>query len=108
MSNIPNFMQNALAGYVMPDEIDDYVEEWHDSNSTQDLHEFLGMGFEEYSLWVSHPDFIDLILACRRNSRPLLEAVNDNVHSKERLAARADDARKLTALQHWIAAQPDR
>lgn len=36
------------------DEIDDFVEKWHeDENTTQELHEYLGMSWEEYSAWVT-------------------------------------------------------
>lgn len=108
MSNSPSFMHMALRGQVMSDEIEDFIEEWHDSDSAVELHEYLGMTWDEYSLWVSEPDFIDLIIAARWHETPLVEAVNDNLRSAERLAARADDAGKLSALKRWIAAQPDR
>ena len=108
MSERPTFMQMALRGDVMSDEIEDFVGFWHNSDSTDDLHDYLGMSWEEYSLWVSDPDYIDLIIAARRNKLPLLKAINDNLRSPERLAARADDAGKLAALRRWIAAQPDR
>lgn len=108
MSNTPSFMQLALHGDVMSDEIEDFVEIWHESEIGVEIFEFLGMSWEEYSLWVSHPDYIDLIIAARRNEMPILEAVNDNLRSTDRLAARADDAGKLAALKRWIAAQPDR
>lgn len=108
MSETPNFMQMALRGDVMSDEIEDFVEEWHGSDSNVEVYEYLGLTWEEYSLWVSHPDYIDLVIAARRSDKPILEAVNDNLRSTERLAARADDAGKLTALRRWIAAQLDR
>jgi hypothetical protein len=101
-------MQMALRGEVMSDEVEDFAERWHNSPSDIEIYEYLGMTWEEYSLWVSHPDYIDLIIAARRNERPILEAVNDNLRYSERLAARADDAGKLAALRRWIAAQPDR
>lgn len=108
MSNARSFMQMALRGDVMSDEVGDFVEKWHNSPSGIEIYEYLGMTWEEYSLWVSNPDYIDLIIAARRNERPILEAVNDNLRSSERLAARADDAGKLAAVRRWIAAQPDR
>ena len=108
MSKTHTFMQLALQGYVMSDEIEDFVSRWHDSDSDQDLHDFLGLTFDEYSLWVSEPDYIDIIIGARHSGTPLVEAVNDNLRSEERLAARADDAGKVAALKRWIAAQPDR
>ena len=42
--------------YELQDEIDDFVEKWHeDENATQELHEYLGMSWEEYSVWAAKP-----------------------------------------------------
>lgn len=103
-----SFMTLALNGQVLADEIEDFLEAWHASDSPGDAHEFLGMTFEEYSLWASDPDAIDLILSARHFHKPLREAVNDNLQAQERIAARADEAGKLAILSRWIAAQPDR
>ncbi len=103
-----SFMSLALSGRVLSDEIEDFIEEWHESDSTEEVHEFLGMTFEEYSLWVADPDSIDVILKARHTDRPLKEAVNDNLRIQERIAARSDEAGKLAILSRWIAAQSDR
>lgn len=93
---------------MLADEIEDFVDAWHDSDSEQEIYEYLGMTFEEYSLWVADPDSIDIILTARHEDKPLKEAVNDNLRSQERIAARSDEAGKLSTLTRWIAAQPDR
>lgn len=103
-----SFLSLALRGEVLSDEIEDFVEAWHESDSLMDIHDYLGMTFDEYSLWVSDPDAIDTILAARHMHKPLKEAVNDNIRIQERIAARSDEARKLVTLTRWIAAQPDR
>lgn len=104
----PTFMSLALDGSVLSDEIESFVEAWHQSDSTLEVFEYLGMSFEEYSLWVSDPEAIDTILIARYSDRPLREAVNDNLRVQERIAARSDEAGKLAVLTRWIAAQPDR
>ena len=108
MSDDPTFIELAIDGAIMCDEIDDYVEAWHSSESELELHDFLGLSWQEYSLWVSHPDYIYVIIQARLDHQPVLEAVNDNIRSEQRLAARADEVRKLALLQKWIEAQPDR
>lgn len=102
------FIQLALRGEVLSDEIDDFVEAWHLSDTDEEMHIFLGMSFEEYSLWASDPDAIELILSARHSDIPLRVAVNDNIQAQERIAARADEAGKLAILQKWIEAQSDR
>lgn len=108
MSDNPSFLELACDGYVLPREIEDYVDSWHESDSEQELHDFLGMRWDEYTLWVAHPENINIIIAARLENRPVLEAVNDNLRSEYRLAARTDDVGKLAILERWIAAQRDR
>ena len=103
-----SFMSLAMNGHILSDEIEDFVEIWHVSDSDQEIYDFLGMTFEEYSLWASDPNTIDVILSARHVGIPLKEAVNDNLRAQERIAARADEAGKLAILSRWIAAQPDR
>lgn len=107
MSDEP-FMSLALNGIVLPDEIEDYIEAWHESDSKDEVYDYLGMDFAEYSLWVSDPDAINIIISARHSGIPLRKAVNDNLRSAERIAARADEARKLSILARWIESQPDR
>lgn len=107
MSERP-FMDLVLRGEILVDEIDDFVERWHNSDSNDDLHNYLGMSFEEYSLWASDAEAIFTIITARRRGMSLKEAVNDNLQSQARVAARADETGKLGILQQWIDAQPDR
>lgn len=108
MSEKADFMSLALNGQVLIDEIDDFVDAWHDGDSDLELSEFLGMTLEEYSLWASDGSMIDLILLARKNAISIKKAVNDNIAASNRLAARAGDARRIARLQKWIDAQPDR
>lgn len=107
MSDV-TFMALVLEGRILSDEIEEFLEAWHDSDSPVDAHIFLGMTFEEYSLWASDPDSIDLIIMARHSRKPLKDAVNDNIRFQERIAARSDEAGKLAVLSRWIAAQQDR
>jgi hypothetical protein len=105
MSNysIP-FLQQSLAGRVMLDEIDDFIDEWHENPRGFELHDFLGMTLEEYRLWVAEPDTLAFIVKARHDCSSLLDVVNDNF-SQYRLAARADDTAKIKQLETWLKAQ---
>ncbi len=46
-----NFKQAFLAGYCTIDEINEFIEEWHLCKPNIELHEFLGLTFEEYRVW---------------------------------------------------------
>lgn len=106
MSNrAKSFMDLALRGEVLPDEIDDFVDRWHDSHSEGELAAFLGMTADEYSFWVSNPEYISLVIAARHRHQSIMEAVNDNAEALDRLAARSDQPQKIALLRRWIEQQ---
>jgi len=39
-------------GECILEDIDDFIDEWHDGDFEEELHEFLGMSWKEYSLVV--------------------------------------------------------
>jgi len=52
MSNTENFYQLYLRERVLLNDIDDYIDQWHNSDSTEEIYEFLGMSQEIYGLRV--------------------------------------------------------
>jgi len=42
---------------VTEENIHDLIDEWHEGDSNQELHEFLGFTFEEYARWVETDEF---------------------------------------------------
>ena len=66
MINIEDtFMNLCIQGKIDPKDIDEYVEYWHTSDSKQELHEFLGMTFEEYGKFMMK-DCVNELLESRR------------------------------------------
>lgn len=37
---------------ITENEIDDYIEEWHNNDSEDTIYEYLGMTESEYALWI--------------------------------------------------------
>lgn len=64
-------MDLCIKGDVQEDEIDDFVEEWHDSDLELGLDAFLGMTWEEYQVWSVKPSMLPFILYLRKNNIPL-------------------------------------
>lgn len=94
-----NFVDLCLGGDVLGDEIDDFVESWHENDSTQELHEYLGMSWEEYSVWATKPSILPFILAARKNGTTFdLEANQERLA----LAARAESAQEAAKLEAWL------
>lgn len=62
-----NFVELYLKGSVPACDIDKFVEAWHEWEVTDlDLHEYLGLSWDEYTEWVFHPSKLSEILS-RRN-----------------------------------------
>src|SRR5690348_2397155 len=101
MSERPTFVSRALAGEAFLDEIDDYVDAWHESKSAEDLAEYLGLSEEEYALWVEVPDALGIIVSARSDRRSLHKALNDNFEELK-VAARAADTPKIARLKTWL------
>lgn len=64
-----DFITLCLQEKRRPEEIDDYVDAWHDGEPALPLHEFLGMTPAEYQLWVQAPAILPLILDARRTGQ---------------------------------------
>lgn len=95
-----SFIDLALRGKVMFDEIDDYVDRWHDEPNGKTLSEYLGMSNDEYAAWVSNPDVVSHIVAARKMQRPFEQLIMSAY--EERLAARADAPDRVAAMKRWL------
>jgi hypothetical protein len=60
-----NFMEKYLAGEVEAEDIDDFVDEWHEEEHTASLAEFLGLSDDEYWRWVKDANALPDIRAER-------------------------------------------
>ena len=60
------FVDLCLRGDASPDQIDDFVDLWHDGDSEGSLAEFLGLSDKEYALWVETPKSLATILDARQ------------------------------------------
>lgn len=78
-SSKDKFIQLCLQGEVLPDEIDDFIEKWHQSDSSEELHEFLGMTWNEYAAWVADKSILSLIIASHKTSKPLHDPMQNPV-----------------------------
>jgi len=98
------FIELCLQGRVLPDEIDDFVEAWHETPGSEPLHEYLGMKKSEYALWIRDPDALAYIVKARHDHVPLREVINDD-YEQLRIAARAENGTKIKRLQRWLEEQ---
>ncbi len=95
-----NFIEKCLKGQVLPDDIDDFIDSWHEEDSDQPLHRYLGMTRSEYSLWVADPDVLPYIVNAHHFGKDVSELL-DEVEALP-LAARSDGPDKALKLRRWI------
>jgi hypothetical protein len=68
----PTFYDLFSRGEVGAEQIDDYVDRWHDGldkwAKQMPLHEYLGLTWPEYQNWVRDAGALPRILAARRQA----------------------------------------
>ncbi|MNQ62792.1 hypothetical protein D3C85_771500 [compost metagenome] len=99
MSN-KRFIDLCVEGEVLPEEIDDFIDEWHELDSMGSIYSYLGMTRQEYRLWVHDPDILAFIITARIQNRVIDDVVAD-LHELP-LAARADSPEKAKFLMRWL------
>jgi hypothetical protein len=50
------FKEKYLAGEIEFEAIDDFIEEWNNSSTTETLAQFLGLNEEEEDIWIEESD----------------------------------------------------
>jgi hypothetical protein len=102
MSKVQSFVERCLVGTALPDEIDDYIDTWHDTDVGEhmSLHSFLGMDEHEYALWMRDPNAIYGIIKAHKNHRNVDDYISD--YYSMPLAARAESTQDTVELTKWL------
>lgn len=95
-----SFIELCVQGNALLEEIDDFIDKWHESSSTEELHEFLGMTWKEYCVWVSEPDLLPFIVTAHSENKDL-DTILDGDKTL-RLAARADSPETAKKIISWL------
>lgn len=95
-----DFVTQCLRGDALLDEIDTFVQYWHEHNTNVDLPNFLGMSEVEYMLWVTDAAVLPFIVTARKEGRDI-ETLLEEWQALP-LAARADSPGKAIALMKWL------
>ena len=92
------FVDMCLSGEALLEEIDDFVDKWHEADSGLPIHKFLGFTPTEYAMWVERPETLGYIILARRHSISLEEAIAQG----ESVAARTQSWGNAKALLEWL------
>lgn len=97
------FVDDVLAGRSIVSEIDDYIDRWHDLPDSRpeaalELHDYLGLDWEEYRLWGEHPESLRFTFAARRADLPVEQVLKQAVG----VAARSEDQSDALRVLRWL------
>lgn len=92
-----NFIKDCINGDALLSEIDDYITRWHESNSEESLHHFLGMTVKEYALFVEDESYLGAIVNAHMNQIGVEKVVESLA-----LAARSDNQAKSKRIEKWL------
>lgn len=95
-----NYIQKCLNGEALLDDVDDFVDEWHNTQGEVPIYQYLGMTRSEYSTWVVDPDVLAFIIIARQQQKSLDEVLDE--FNPQSLAARSDSPQKAEQLIHWL------
>lgn len=94
-----NFIQNCLSGDALLEEIDDYIDMWHEGDGKQSLRDFLGLNEKEYSLYVRDEELLGQIVAARHKEISIVRFLQMDVQN---LAARSTSSKKSEIITEWL------
>jgi len=94
------FIDLCVSGHALLDDIDDHIDQWHDSEGDDKLNEYLGMSPEEYETWLHAPETLHLIITSRVNHVPLISALASSYDLPMAARASSPDAAKF--LMKWL------
>ena len=94
------FVSACLSGSALLEDVDQWVADWHESDSQASLDEHLGFTESEGALWAERPESLRFIVAAHRYATPVetILVSRDNFA----LAARSTDSAEATAVLDWL------
>ena len=93
-----DFIKDCINGDALLSEIDNYIDNWHNSDLDIPLHTFLGMTKKEYVLFVEDETYLGIIVTSHRNN----QNIDEIIESQIALAARSDNHAKAKRLEKWL------
>jgi hypothetical protein len=101
------FFDLFMHGQATRDDMDDFIDAWHDSGDAErcPLTEFLGMTEEEYAVWLMDTRTLPELAAARRPGGPSIVSLMAERVRRMRAAGDPADRAALFSLGHWLKAR---
>lgn len=95
-----NFMKDCLEGDALLEDIEEYIEAWHLSDSNMEIYEFLGMTLEEYFVFLEDESMLKTIFYAREQNISISDFLRND--TEQMLAARAATPEEAAAVKEWL------
>lgn len=100
-----SFIERVLAGRAYARDIDDFVEYWHEAPEGSDaakveLHEFLGLTWDEYKLWTERPESLRFSIAAHRANQSVHDVIKQTALAGA--AARSSEHAEAAKVLQWL------
>jgi hypothetical protein len=73
-----NFVEKCLTREAVYDDIDDFIDQWHQAPQGKSVYDFLGMTRQEYALWVAEPSVLPTIIGAHAQHKNLDEIFKES------------------------------
>lgn len=93
-----NFIEDCIQGEALMSEINDYIDIWHEVDTSLSLSSYLGMSKKEYALFVEDESYLATIITAHKNNQNIVSIMREHLA----MAARSDDSNKAKKLQKWL------
>lgn len=97
-----NFIQDCINADALIEDIDDYIDIWHNDNSKDTIYDFLGMSQKEYRMWVEDDSILKYIIKAHFENKCidyiLCQEYNDNL----KMVARAESPNEAKLIYKWL------
>lgn len=98
-----NFIEKCLLREAKPEDIDDFIELWHEDPGAQPLHDFLGMTRNEYAFWIADAAILPTIISIH-SKRQSMDQLLAELDGQLPAAAKSATPSGARALMTWLQA----
>lgn len=104
-SSMTTFVDACLSGDALLEDVDDWVERWHDASDEDaaaevTLDQYLGFVDIEGALWAEKPESLRFIVAAHRSQTPVTTILTSR--DDYALAARSQANDKADEVLNWL------
>lgn len=94
------FIDDCINADALLEEIDDYIEKWHTTDSNESVYEYLGMSEEEYFLWVECDSLLKYIIVAHEKNININDVLEDAYTNK--MVARSTSPEEAKEIYNWL------